>query len=288
MAKRLIEELLNEAEGASLDFKRDQYPFVSDEEKGELLKDILAFANAWRRDEAYLLIGVDEVKGGRSRPVGITQHFDDANLQQFVNSKTQKPISFSYYIEPVDSVEIGVIRLPLQERPFFLRADFGLLKKDVVYVRQGSSTSTANPDEIARMGLSQKLSDPPDLSVTATVVNALAGEFVVAISNSGAGIARAPYLKLNPPAPFRISQYGLDGNIPGKHGLPLLPQGSGLPSTFSSTTDVVVHPGTAREITKVEWRGERGKVPNFVDMPYTVGAEDFGIVSGTLHVAFHS
>ena len=60
--------------------------------------------------------------------MGITQHFNDANLQQFVNSKTQKPISFSYHIEPVDSVEIGVIRLPIQERPFFFRADFGRLK----------------------------------------------------------------------------------------------------------------------------------------------------------------
>ena len=44
----LMEELLNEDESATLDFKRDQYPFdnATDEQKGELLKDILAFANA--------------------------------------------------------------------------------------------------------------------------------------------------------------------------------------------------------------------------------------------------
>lgn len=288
MDKTLIEELLNEAEGSSLDFKRDQYPFDSNDEKGEFLKDILAFANAWRRDDAFILIGVEEVKGGRNRPVGVTRHFDDASLQQFVNSKTQKPISFSYHVESVDSVEIGVVCLPIQDRPFFLRADFGRLKKDVVYVRQGSSTSTANPDEIARMARSQSQAQPPDLSVTASVLNAYKGEFIVAISNGGAGIARAPYLELKPPGPFQISQYGLDGNIPGKHGLPLLPQGSGLPSKFAGTTDVVVHPGISREITKVEWHGEQGKVPAFVDLPYVVGADGFRIVSGTVHVVFHS
>ncbi len=288
MDKPLIEELLNEAEGSSLDFKRDQYPFGSNEDKGEVLKDILAFANAWRRDDAFILIGVEEVKGGRSRPVGVQRHFDDASLQQFVNSKTQKPISFSYHVESVDNVEIGVICVPIQERPVFLLADFGRLKKDVVYVRQGSSTGTANPDEIARMARSEIQGPRPALSVSATVMDAYKGEFVIAISNDGAGIARAPYLELKPPGPFQISQYGLDGNIPAKHGLPLLLQGGGLPSKFAGTTDVVVHPGTTREITKVEWHGERGKVPAVVDLPYVVGADGIQIVSGTVHVTFHS
>jgi hypothetical protein len=51
MTEDLMERLLYENESAALDFKMDQYPFVgaTDDEKGELLKDILAFANAWRR-----------------------------------------------------------------------------------------------------------------------------------------------------------------------------------------------------------------------------------------------
>ena len=54
--KNIIEQLLYEAEGPSLDFKRDQYRFegVSDDEKGELLKGILSMANAWRRSDAYI------------------------------------------------------------------------------------------------------------------------------------------------------------------------------------------------------------------------------------------
>jgi Ni,Fe-hydrogenase III component G len=65
MSANLIEELLNEEESSTLDFKRDQYKFdtaTSDHVKSELLKDVLAFANTWRRTEAYILIGVDRRK----------------------------------------------------------------------------------------------------------------------------------------------------------------------------------------------------------------------------------
>src|SRR5690242_15315609 len=56
----LLDQLLHEEESATLDFKRDQYPFTtaSDEQKSELLKDLLALANAWRRTTAYILVGV--------------------------------------------------------------------------------------------------------------------------------------------------------------------------------------------------------------------------------------
>ena len=160
MDKDLMEQLLNEAESETLDFKRDQYPFngATDEQKSELLKDILIFANSWKRTDAYILVGVEEVKGGRSKPVGVTSHLDDANLQQFVNSKTQRQVAFSYKAFPFEGVQIGVIRIPVQDRPVYLTKDFGKLKKNIVYVRRGSSTVEADPDEIARMGLSKQFS----------------------------------------------------------------------------------------------------------------------------------
>lgn len=154
MNNSLLERLLYEEEGPALDLKRDQYPFktASNEQKSELLKDILAFANSWRREDAFLLIGVEDVKGGRSNVVGLTEHLDDASLQEFVNKKTQKPITFSY--EPFDTTngQIGVIRIAVQQRPIFLKNDFGKLKRNVVYVRRGSSTDEANPEEIIQKG----------------------------------------------------------------------------------------------------------------------------------------
>lgn len=154
MNDQLIEELLNDDESTTLDFKRDPYPFAgaSDEEKSELLKDLLAFANAWRSREAYILIGVEEVKGGRSIVVGITGHYDGADFQKFVNSKTNRPIEFSYREYPFEGKNIGVFMIPVQERPLYLKMKFGRLSKDIVYVRRGSATDIAGIDEIARMG----------------------------------------------------------------------------------------------------------------------------------------
>jgi hypothetical protein len=154
MTNELLEQLLHETESPYLDFKRDQYRFVSstDEEKAELLKDILAFANAWRRTDAFILIGVEEVKGERSIVRGVTWHFDDASLQQFVNSKTQRAIDFSVLTVGIDQQKIDVIRIPVQGRPFYLKKDYAKLKAGVVYFRRGTTTAEANPDEIAAMG----------------------------------------------------------------------------------------------------------------------------------------
>lgn len=150
-----FENLLNESESDYLDFKQDQYRFdgATEEEKSEILKDILAFANAWRRTDAYILVGVREVKGGRSQVVGISKHIDDASLQQFVNSKLQKPISFFYTAFEFEGKQVGIIHIPVQERPFYTKQKYGKVKPHVVYLRRGSSTDEAEPDEIARMGV---------------------------------------------------------------------------------------------------------------------------------------
>lgn len=154
MNQEMIDKLLYEDESAILDFKEDQYKFIraSAKEKSELLKDILSFANAWRRSDAYILVGVKERKTGKSEIIGIMAHLDDASIQQFVNSKTQKPCDFSYLTVKTDSGDVGVIRIPVQGRPIYLRQDYGKLKKDVVYVRRGSSCDIASPDEISKMG----------------------------------------------------------------------------------------------------------------------------------------
>jgi hypothetical protein len=61
-------------------------------------------------------------------------------------------VLFSYSVRVLDGKEIGVIRIPVQQRPVFLTKDFGKLKANVVYLRRGSSTVVARPDEVAEMG----------------------------------------------------------------------------------------------------------------------------------------
>lgn len=155
----LMEQLLHEGESSSLDYKRDQYLFAgaTDDEKGELLKDILAFTNGWRRAEAYILIGVEEVAGGRSTVVGVSHHIPENDLQQFVNSKTNRPVTFSYRSYPFEGKQVGVITIPRQDRPVYLSRNFGRLQRHVVYYRQGTTTAIASPDDIARMGMSAEI-----------------------------------------------------------------------------------------------------------------------------------
>ena len=53
----LLENLLHQEEGPTLDFKEEQYLFENADvgSKAELLKDILALANSWRLTTAYIL-----------------------------------------------------------------------------------------------------------------------------------------------------------------------------------------------------------------------------------------
>ena len=164
-------------ESESLDFKVDQYSFekATDDEKSELLKDILAFANAWRDSDAYILIGVKEVRGGKSVVEGINNHLNDHELQQFVNGKTQKPVRFRYEGCFFDGKQCGVIHIPIQERPFFLRKKFGKLEEEKVYIRRGSSTDTAAPDEIADMGKKMVMAPVPTFEVHTQFFLRLAG-----------------------------------------------------------------------------------------------------------------
>ena len=164
---KLLEGLLHEPEGTSLDFKSAQYPFeyATEREKSELLKDILAFANSWRRTIAYILIGVEEVKGGRSNIVGVEKHLDDATLHQFVNGKTQRPVEFSYEVIPIEETTIGAIEIPLQNRPTYLKKRYGKLREHEVPIRDGSSTRAATPDEMAKMGAEDIIGGTPLLSL---------------------------------------------------------------------------------------------------------------------------
>lgn len=155
----MLEELLYEGESSTLDFKGKQYNFIGGDEaqKSELLKDILAFANAWRRTDAYILIGVKEIKGDKSEVIGIEDELDDAQLQQFINSKTQRPVTFHYRSAIIEDKKVGVIHIPVNQRPIYLKNDYGKLKKNVVYIRRGSSTDEASPDEVAQIGLPELL-----------------------------------------------------------------------------------------------------------------------------------
>lgn len=157
MDEQLFRTLLYENEGPALDFKRDQYAFIGSDEqnKSKLLKDILAFANSWRRGDAYILLGIKAFNDGTRDCVGISseEHLDDADLQQFVNSKTNRKVEFSYKAVLFEGLRFGVITIPKQKRPTYATKDYGIVKAREVYFRRGSSCAIATVDDLYQMGI---------------------------------------------------------------------------------------------------------------------------------------
>lgn len=171
MSHQLIEQLLFRAESESLDFKADQYIISKDclprgelsaedhrkqldTKKSELLKDLLAMANSWRNGPGYIVLGVRENPPFSPEVVGIAKEkaFDDAEMQQFVAAKVNGILKFSYETLEYQGKVIGLFTIPEQSRPVWAKLDFGVVKRDKVYVRRGSSTAEALPGEVAQMG----------------------------------------------------------------------------------------------------------------------------------------
>lgn len=149
----LLSTLRYRSEGADIDFKAAQYRFLggSEEDKAEMLKDILAMANSWRDEPAYILLGFRDQRPHPAEVVGISSSVDDAKVQQFVHSKVKPKLTFSYEEHVYEGKTVGVVKIPKQKRPFYLSHPYGKLKSNVVYVRRGSTTDEAEPPEIAEM-----------------------------------------------------------------------------------------------------------------------------------------
>ncbi len=166
----LVETLLNMAESTVLDFKSAQYGFDGDEAaRVELVKDIVAFANAWKTADAHIVIGAKDGKGQRAFVTGVEKHLEDHSVQQLVRSKTNVLVVFEYIPTTVDGKSVGIIRIAReQQRPVYLTRRFGALAANTVYIRHGSSTAEASPDDVARMGQAHvATAPPPELKVMA-------------------------------------------------------------------------------------------------------------------------
>lgn len=98
MNAEVLDALRYQSEGTDLDFEQAEYRFVrgNEAEKGEVLKDVLAMANAWREETSYILLGFRDARPNPAEVGGITDHIDDAALQQFVNSKVKLKLAFRY------------------------------------------------------------------------------------------------------------------------------------------------------------------------------------------------
>ena len=167
-----IRQLCLEGESNHLDYKREQYLFANaqDDKKAELLKDIMAFANAFRTQTAYILIGIAQRQDGTGeiKGIDISDFIDDSKLQQFINGKTTRTIKFySYSVAYTPNNIIQVIEIPVQhQRPFCLKRRFASISERDVPLRIGSSTCNATADQIYEMGSCDTQTATPTLEIS--------------------------------------------------------------------------------------------------------------------------
>lgn len=147
-------KLVELSESATIDFKK-KIDYSNKVQKAGLLKDIISFANSDNESCSYIIVGIKEVSGSKIL-YGLDDEniIDDADLQQYVNGKLNKVVSFSVItLEAIvdgGSRKFQIIKIDSNQfnAPFFTRVNVeNIVRKNIVYVRKGSSNDELNPEE---------------------------------------------------------------------------------------------------------------------------------------------
>jgi hypothetical protein len=107
-------------------------------------------------------------------------------------------------------------------------------------------------------------------------------EILFGLKNTGRGTARAPYLAISCPPPFRRSHYGVDGN--GQEGIRMFTADSPAPPwRYPASADFVIHPGVALEIgCLTRLHNITPVAPEGVVITYGIACEGMQLTEGTV------
>ncbi|HFK1769205.1 TPA: ATP-binding protein [Bacillus paranthracis] len=128
----------HEQEGTKLDFKREQY---RKEKYKDLIKDIMAMANAPVEGKRYIVTGVKDLPSGTKEYFSIPEKefVDQATYQQIVRENVEPSIDFSYYPIEVEGNLLGVFEIDnCINPPYMMKKNSNGLNKGDCFVRRGS------------------------------------------------------------------------------------------------------------------------------------------------------
>lgn len=146
--RRIIREI---PEQTHFDWKQ-RFVFPStDEQKGELIKDISAIANSITVESGYIFYGVNG-DSDVDPIIGISESYDDARIQQLIKGKMSPAPVFLYYEIIESEKRVGVIHiLPTQNRPFIITCNVGKIREGQILIRKGSSTAPISIEDLYEM-----------------------------------------------------------------------------------------------------------------------------------------
>lgn len=159
--------LLKCCESDVLDFKLLPYDLggagddakAKERKRAKFAKDILAFANLWRDEPRYIVIGVKRLADGTIHAPGVSEHLDGVNLVHALDGLVHPCPRFHYDQAELNGLKYGVVVISADRSigPFFASKDVGgvdgavnpLLRKHALYCRRDSSNEEASPGEQA-------------------------------------------------------------------------------------------------------------------------------------------
>lgn len=145
MSQRVVKEMANiddlieyHDEEHNLDFKGAQYP---KEKHADLIKDLIAMANADTNDGCYIIIGVIRNSEGQKELRGINREYfiDDAVYQQLIRENVEPDVNFEYILHEYAGKCFGVFRIgKCDDKPYIMKKDYKKLKTGDSWIRKGT------------------------------------------------------------------------------------------------------------------------------------------------------
>lgn len=138
--EEICELIKNGYECEYLDFKAEEY---SKNNKEELIRDIMAMANAKHNGDKFIIIGI-KVRADVKEVVGIQSITDSSEYQELIHSNIEPEINFDYFPLEFEGKLLGIIRIYGNDnRPYMMKRDFGGCKRGLCLIRKGSKKGLA-------------------------------------------------------------------------------------------------------------------------------------------------
>lgn len=140
-----------ENENSGIDFKAIQY---ERNRYTELLKDIIAMANADIEGERLIVTGVKHKPDGSREifPIENEKFIDSATYQQVMQENIEPDLKIQYDPYQYNGQLVGLLKVrECYDQPYMLKKDFGKLKKGDCFIRKGThqlKVSRADLDRI--------------------------------------------------------------------------------------------------------------------------------------------
>ena len=155
-----IEDIIQyENESTSVEFKAVQYEKAS---FAELIKDIMAMANATIEGPKYIIVGVKNIPSGTNKLLGIptTEFVDSATYQQLIRANIEPDVSFEYLPVHVEEKLFGVFRISATpDKPYMMRKDYQPHQKGDAFIRKGDHVARVTRSDIELMIKNRNIED---------------------------------------------------------------------------------------------------------------------------------